>query len=550
VHTYIGDDFTGDGTREYPFKSTFKANQKSGGSYIVFRGVINESVYSNKDLIGDDINQNYITSNFNSVFYRVINCTIDKIRAYYNEYIRLICTLSSVIGLDYTAYVLSNILFKQLCYVTPGSYGGPSTGIPYNSTLTSLTIDGWRGSYSNSVSLMKNCIVIKQLNLVNLSTGIIVKNTIFPSDCIFMFENTIIPSPIWTNNSKSNFALLRSAFILAGLNYDVAFTIMPVDSFGNETCRVILEERNGGTSANIFNLYDSLEIIDFSLNSTSSNEALYSSELGGYVGCFKPATSVTKTMLNPTIDVNADGNDTVNAGTLVRINDDQTIDFNTVTAQIWNRIKSNTTINIPNGIKFNGLSAMSTDGSAFGYYYGKHQTLMDGTALVPGDVLEANSIYKVCNVNRDIYSAAIFNGTQYLPDYFFKTGTDVLDFLLLNDDSGTVVKKVLATPMESIEIIPYDDAVTPSINFPKFSCPLFGNVQMLFHKIGDNIDKPVLFSEVENYKIAYYSNWAVTNADQEFVTLATDTVNFYYKTPVLKYLRIELNGHFNADYDQ
>jgi len=27
-------------------------------------------------------------------------------------------------------------------------------------------------------------------------------------------------------------------------------------------------------------------------------------------------------------------------------------------------------------------------------------------------------------------------------------------------------------------------------------------------------------------------------------------VNYYYKVPILKYLRTELNGHFNADYDQ
>jgi len=125
-----------------------------------------------------------------------------------------------------------------------------------------------------------------------------------------------------------------------------------------------------------------------------------------------------------------------------------------------------------------------------------------------------------------------------------------LAFTLLNADSGTVVKKVLAVPMESIEVIPYDDIATPSATFPRFSSPMFGSCYMLYNKIGDHIDEPVLFSEVANDKIAYYDAWAVTNADQEFATLVLDTVNYYYKVPILKYLRTELNGHFNADYDQ
>ena len=64
VHTYIGDDFSGDGTRQYPFKSTFKASQKSGVSYIVFRGVINETFSVDKTIIGDDINQTIVFSNY------------------------------------------------------------------------------------------------------------------------------------------------------------------------------------------------------------------------------------------------------------------------------------------------------------------------------------------------------------------------------------------------------------------------------------------------------------------------------------------------------
>ena len=65
VNTYIGDDLTGNGTGKFPFKSAFKANQKSGVTYIVFRGVINEYFSTDKILIGDDTNQNLILSNYN-----------------------------------------------------------------------------------------------------------------------------------------------------------------------------------------------------------------------------------------------------------------------------------------------------------------------------------------------------------------------------------------------------------------------------------------------------------------------------------------------------
>jgi len=147
------------------------------------------------------------------------------------------------------------------------------------------------------------------------------------------------------------------------------------------------------------------------------------------------------------------------------------------------------------------------------------------------------------------YAIVIYKGVQYPPDFFFVTDATNLTFDLLNAGSGSVVRKVFATPLESGEIIPFDDYTTPSA-FPRFSAPFMGDVLMLFHKIGANINQPVLFSEVTNDKMAYYANWAVTNADQEFVTLASDTVNYYYKIPILTYYKKELNAHFDANYDQ
>jgi hypothetical protein len=533
VHTYIGDDLTGDGTREYPFKSVFKANQKSGITYIVFRGVLNEAFSTDKPIIGDDINQFLLMVNYSVSNFSLIQMSLDKFNYSGNaNYSRLIL-IDNISG-----NVASNrIEFSKLNDVLiTGNYGC----IAINNTVLG----------GNGIINTTNCLFVDYINHSEYISG--VNNyAVFSSKCIFKYNSVPIVSPNWTNNSIENVQLLRNAYLEAGMSPGKVALLFKRDSFDNETCKVIWEQKDGGTHPNIFNRYnEDGSIADFSLNPNLYNEALYAGDTGSFVGCFKPAEAVVSADWNASLDVNTNGTDTLNAGTLLRINVDDTIDFNAASGQIWNRLKCNQTIVIPNGIKFDGTPISSNDGTAFGYYFGKHQDLMNPTALTPADALEPNCIYKVCNPLRSIYQAAIFNGNQYLPDYFFKTGDDVLAFTLLNGDSGTVVKKVLAVPMESIEVIPYDDIATPSPTFPRFSSPMFGSCYMLYHKIGDHIDEPVLFSEVANDKIAYYDTWAVTNADQEFATLVLDTVNYYYKVPILKYLRTELNGHFNADYDQ
>jgi hypothetical protein len=539
VHTYIGDDLTGDGTREFPFKSVFKANQKSGVAYIVFRGVVNESFSATKMLIGDDINQNLIMSNYVLSPAGLANMTVDvyKYTVYYGYPIYRV-----IVTLPLKTYQSAIASYSKLQFI--GS-------VDHRTSLSNCTIINCAINQGNDPAYFTpiNCIVVSEFDLVHFVSGY--KYIVFLSTTIFKLNGVNIIQPIWSNDSKHNMELLRSAYVSAGVSLAAINIVFPKDSFDNETCMIVKETRSGGVSANVFNRYNvDGSVADYSLNPNLYNAALYASDTGSFVGCFRPADAVVSADWNAAINVNDDGSDTVNAGTLLRINGDDTIDFNTASGQIWNRLKCNQTIVIPNGIKFDGTPVSSNDGSAFGYYFGKHQDLMNHAALTPADALEPNCIYKVCNPLRSIYQAAIFNGNQYLPDYFFKTGAAPLAFTLLNEDSGTVVKKVLAVPMESIEVIPYDDIATPSVTFPRFSSPMFGSCYMLYHKIGARIDGPVLFSEVANDKIAYYDAWAVTNADQEFATLMLDTVNYYYKIPVLKYLRPELNGHFNADYDQ
>ncbi len=545
VHTYIGDDLTGDGTREFPYRSVFKATQKSGVSNIVFRGVVNEAFQSNYIMIGDDINQMVIDSNYDYTVAYIYKATLDIIPSNIGGYDRGLMSSVIVNGSNGTSLAKtksSNSLIKTSIYNSSSGYSSF-----FQTTFNELQYNG--------ATIAKNLLVAKSLKIAVFNIDIdhvpfsyLVTNTL----CVFTYNTTVL-NVTFTSDSKANVQLLRNALVIAGMPQATADLLFTKDSFGNETCRIIKEVRDGGTSANIFNRYDaSGNVLDFSLNPDSANEALYASDTGGYVGCFKPASPVSSvsgnTLASP-INVLADGTDDTVAGDLI-LNTADVLSFNTASTQIWNRIKSANTIIIPNGIKFKGLNSMSTDGSPFGYYFGKHQVLMNATPLNPGDTLEANTIYKVHNTITTVNEAILYNGNQYLPDYFFKTDSTTLVFSLLNAGSGSVVKKVLATPLESVEVIPYDDAVTPSVTFPKFSSPMFGNVMLLYHKLGVNIDKPVLFSEVVNDKIAYYADWAVSNADQEFGTLSADTTNYYYKIPILKYMRLEINGHFNVDYDQ
>ncbi|MDR3706644.1 MAG: hypothetical protein P4L28_12155 [Paludibacteraceae bacterium] len=645
VHTYQGDDLTGDGTREHPYRSVYKANQKSGVRYIVFRGAVNEYFIPLYPLIGDDINQ-FLAKDYLPAMNGLYNATTNY--PFFNYYIPVYkvifknLTTTLAVPLDYRYCLLDSFgvgyVYENRCSII-------------NSTINVL---GIATCGNNSLS---NNLVIKGFDPYNIVLFITTnpsyisysrpRYTVFCSSTVFKYKGVNIVQPNLGADSTENLRLIKAAYQSIGVDSSLLFH---QDSFGNETCKIVNEARVGGTAKNIFNRYaenltgslsaaitagtaltsitltvaDSSkyassgdifipnsdasgsevftytsvtinsstsimfngtsytftvahtagctctrygEVLDYNLNPDPLNEALYASDTGSYVGCFKPATPVSSvapnSVLTP-INVNADGSDDVAAGTLLVKNADDSSTFASTSTQTWNRLKSATTITIAQGNKFNGLGCLSQDGSPFGYYFGKHQNLVNATALTPSDTLEANTWYKICNSNRSTYYSILYNGNQYVPDYFFYTGTGPTTFSLQNSDSGTVVKKLLAAPLESIEVLPYDDLTTPSATLPKFSAPLMGDCKMLFYKAGNTYSKaagtPVLFGDTQvasiTDKISYYqgstaaTGWAVTNADQEFVTLSADTTNYYYDYPVLKYLRLSINAHYNSDYDQ
>ena len=117
VHTYQGDDLTGDGTRAKPYKTINKAGQKSGISYILFRGVPNEYFsYPSLIMIGDDINQTFITANFTPNFRSIYTATVDKINGSYSGwYYTMYAVIINGDWLATTAYITSSkVLMKGL----------------------------------------------------------------------------------------------------------------------------------------------------------------------------------------------------------------------------------------------------------------------------------------------------------------------------------------------------------------------------------------------------------------------------------------------------
>ena len=594
VHTYIGDDSTGDGTRQYPYRSVGQALLKAGISYIVFRGVVNEPIYSTKTILGDDINQFLCLSQYSCTIFMVRCATIDSslnLSPFYNiisySWDNLIIDNFGKYSGSWAADGITYSLFKNYAFVnyTPWQ---PTFNID-NDTINKLTVE-YSSDYGICYSVNNSIIVSEYVNWyrsgqATSAYGHKFTNCVFSSTCVFKHYNatngtlTITPynddlvtPAVFGNDSVDNVRLIKNGYrkaLSAWYSADVVNRLFYSNPFGIQSCKIIKEIKDGGTHPNIFNKYNvDGSVADWTLNPDPLNEALWASNTGGYVGCFKPSFAINSTSGNPwqtVINVNSDGTDTVTAGTLLLKNSDDTLSFanNPInTSQTWNRLKSNTTINIPVGRNFNGIECLSQDGSPFGYYFGKYQNLIDVIEKTPTDALEVGAIYKVCNLVHDVTKSIIYGPTskQYLPDYFIKCVAGYTTFSLTNVDSGTVLKKLLSTPLESVELIPYDDMTTESTTYPRFSCPLSGNTLMLQYSAtngyGKTVGTPVLFGDSSfctelaaiKDKISYYNGYAVTNADQEFYTLAQNS-KFITALPVLRYFRVELNAHFNLSYD-
>lgn len=575
IHTYLGDDNTGDGTREKPYRSMTKALLKSGMTYVLFRGLINETFTTELLVVGDDVSQ--IMGND---YIYLCSCSRLTINKSPNKPILLGCIANVIITRgtnsqdnSYSSYSLHK---KGLNNMGVHTMFIPSTAL----FITGIT------SYSGTPPV-ENWIVL------NFHT-----NSYTFGHCVFLSTmkiftgavNYIVPN--FTNNSTNNVQLLRDALRCSGDAREYLLT-----TFGSDNCRVIKEQRCGGITVNVFNKYDinrtgrlqaaittgaktsirlitdqpaanwpttgdifmptevdytangvtmpigSFEVwtytsvtvnganditltgvsytfktahsnltktctrygdvLDFTLNPDTLNEALWASNTGSYVGCFRPAVDGIIDSNATFINVNPDGTDG-GVGDLFQIDANEDLVFNGASSQTWNRFRDTETVLINKGSSFKGLNAMSTDGSPFGFYIGKKQNLIDATSKQPGDTLVVGQMYKIFNdLGQDVTRAIVYNGITYLPEYTFYCIQDVPTFSLLNAGTGAYVKAVNADVIESIELFPYDDATTPS-TFPKFSAPLMGDCKLLFYttagatRYGKTAGQPVKFADLAN----------------------------------------------------
>lgn len=653
IHTYLGDDSTGDGTREKPYKSMTKALLKGGITYVIFRGVINEAFNSaSRVIVGDDINQLIVTSNYTQSISTIYNVTFDNpgIASSYPTKYRTVCNNNG------TAINWSHSFALFIKGVT---LAGNSGAHIYITSLSTYVTAAFYPSITNSISINTHSI----LN----GSNIVHKYLLLLSNTVLKVGSVNAIQPNWTNISKNNISLLRASYMSGGISSGTLVTAFPLDSFGNETCLVVKELRAGGNHVPVFNKYDidrtgklqaaittgaktsirlitdvefpasswpttgdiflptetaytnnsvtmpigsfevwtytsvtinganditltgpsytfktahnSLtktctrygDVLDFTLNPDPTNEALWASDTGGYVGFFRPAYACNvETGLSTISNVDENGTNSGSGDLLQIVNGE--LKFNSASSQLWNRMSDTTTINIPNGSNFKGLNAMSQDGSPFGYYIGKKQTLISPTAIAAGNALTVGKWYKVYNDNgNSVSEAIIYNGVQYLPEYTFLCVTGVTTFSTLEPGSGSYVKEILSGVLESIEILPYNDMITPS-TFPKFSAPLMGECKLIFYtasgaaRYGKTAGDPVKFADLDlanmitdfgnvKNKISYYDTWAISNADSEFYLLTnaglSTTLKGYFtqSIPAIKYLRREINGHFDMPYD-
>lgn len=665
IHTYLGDDSTGDGTREKPYRSMTKALLKASTTYVLFRGLLNESFnVGTKNLIGDDINQVLIASNYTVTLTTTIRITFDDKKTGFGGYPTYAnCIYEKCSSHGSPAKSLQFELAKtNYVLVASQAYGG------FDGMLNCTVSNSFLGSFAAGTTYHRNSIFLKTLQFTfttlirqSLKYAVLNQSTIPVSTA---GVRGIVPS--LTNDSIANVQMIRNAFLLLDTSITEANmnSWFNIDGFGNETCKVIKEQHFGGSHPNIFNKYapnltgklntavttgaktsvtiniadanqwpttgdlfmptetaytangvtmpiGSFEVwsytsitivsperitlsgpsytfktahsdlnknctlygdvLDYTLNPDPYNEALWASDIGGYVGCFRPAHACdVETGLSAISNVDETGTDSGSGDLLQIVNGE--LKFNSASSQLWNRLSDTTTISIPNGSNFKGLNAMSQDGSPFGYYIGKKQTLISPTAIAAGNALTVGKWYKVYNHDgNSVSEAIIYNGVQYLPEYTFLCVTGVTTFSELELGSGSYVKEILSGVLESIEILPYNDMTTPS-TFPKFSAPLMGECKLIFYtasgaaRYSKTTGDPVKFTDLDlanmitdfgtvKNKISYYNDWAVSNADSEFYLLTNSGLSatlrgyFTQSIPTIKYLRREINGHFDMPYD-
>ena len=555
VHTFFGDDTTGDGTRERPFKTINRANQLAGRTNILFAGVVNEFFSTTRTIIGDNKAQVILIS-LNPVFNNPLNCKI--LGVFLNPGFSASNVILKNLRFNRTSVgVFSRLLFSEItdCSVHQGNSLNGMSFERCTISNTQLPAILFGAIYNIVIS---NCIVINSFapSFLNENRLTRYNNCVISTKGKFYFFNGVnrheLPPIAWTNDSRKNATLLRQAYIATGLPaYSEAnmLLMMPLDALGNETCLVINEEITGGDRPNIVLKYDSEgNIVDYVLNNDKRNEALYADQNGAVVGANKAGKSLTRSTI-----FNIENGTEVGAGNLLEQNTDGTFEFNAESSQVWNRLKTTQVEDLTLGESLFGNNAQWKDGSIFGTYIGKKQNPIDSAKILAGGALEPNTHYRVYNDSGvTVEYSAIYRGTNYTVNTSFFTDSENLTFQELTAGSGTYLRKVNGAVRQSIEVQPYDTLTDIASGLPPMSIPLGEQLFLLTYRAGNTFGRPagtpVLFSDsqIVSDKKVLYADYGITNADIEFTVLEADTANYQVTTPPLRYFTAEINAHYDG----
>lgn len=274
-------------------------------------------------------------------------------------------------------------------------------------------------------------------------------------------------------------------YFLAMIPSSNSSNIFYVDLNG-QTCKVVEDRPSINGSKKIFNRYVNDAPVDYSLFLDKDNVALTMSDQQSYVGCYKANDDVLS--FGAVVNANTDGTDDLGT-TPDMLMADGNGKFHVSSAdsvQTRNRVRSNV-FTFKRGFSLVGFQSQMKSGLGSRFSIGKFQ---------PYNITNAPTL-----------------------------------------------------PQESIEVIPYDNATTPSA-FPRFSAMFNDVCQMWYHTTGAKVGQPVLFNDLLSFfaittdkNLTEYGTWAVTNADYETYLLSEKTGVTLKNVPV-NFAKVEINLNY------
>lgn len=466
-HSLVGNDNNA-GTKINPFQTVTKIG--SFNSLCVYGGITTENpnrATSNRTIFE---NESYINGSAN----------LGNSSSSYG----LKCKSATALGSNLTNLETKTLLGSTnavglLNYSFIGDYKAidyqNAGGKNYNNTILRF--------YNFGASLFQNSIICISVDLYKYSTQTttypVFKYCLFRKCTLWQWNGVTVPI---TYTTEANYvqdvynSLLAYANSMTDGAYKTYFLLMLGSSYA--TCPIFYTDNITGqtnkvvddTVYPIFNRYNGSTVLDYSLSANSENRALTMGDPTldfQFVGKYRPNVggqfAASPMIFGNPINVNADGSDDLVTPADILIKDsDNNFMANQDSVQLRNRVYANvlefTRGKVPFGAGSQLQSALNSR-----FAFGKYRPM-----------------------------------TQY------------------------------SIPQETIEVIPYDTPTVPSATLPNFSMAFNGECRLWYWLAGAaKAGLPVLFSDLAvlgittDINLTEYGNYAVSNADQESLTLSS-----------------------------